>query len=86
MIGVEAMRTVNCVEDLGDEIVTSVSAVLTLKGCLQAHRKNHSLGSRREACNNEERCRSHSSRTGHSVYVCLYVRLPRNKTKPHDTR
>lgn len=48
MIRVEAMRRVNCVEDVGDEIITSVSAVLTLKGCLQAHRKTHSLGSRRK--------------------------------------
>lgn len=73
-------------EDLGDEIITSVSAVLTLKGCLQAHRKNHSLGSRRKGCNNEESSRSCSSRSGHSVYVCLCTRLPRNKIKPHDTR
>lgn len=53
-IRVEAMRRVHCVEDLGSEIITSVSAVLTLKGCLQAHKKNHSLGSWRKGCNNEE--------------------------------
>lgn len=69
VIRVEAMRRVNCVEDVGDEIITSVSAVLTLKGCLQAHRKTHSLGSRRRGCNNEEKYRSRCSSSGHSVYV-----------------
>jgi len=83
---VEAMRRINCVEDLGDEIISSVSALLTLKRCLEAHRKSRSLGSRRKGCNNEERSRSHSSRSGHSVYVCVCMRLPRIKIKPHDTR
>lgn len=67
VIRVEAMRRINCMEDLGDEIITVVSAVLTLKGYPQAHRKNHSSGSRRKGCNNEERPGSCSSRNGHSV-------------------
>lgn len=33
------MRRINCMEDLGDEIITVVSAALTLKGYPQAHRK-----------------------------------------------
>lgn len=36
MIRVEARRRINSVEDLGNEIISSV---LTLKGRLQAHRK-----------------------------------------------
>lgn len=32
MIRVEAMTRINCMDDLGDEIITVVSAVLTLKG------------------------------------------------------
>lgn len=40
MIRVEAMTRINCMDDLGDEIITVVSAVLTLKEYPQAHRKN----------------------------------------------
>lgn len=72
MIRVEAMRRINCMEDLGDEIITVVSTVLTLKGYPQAHRKNHSSGSRRKGCNNKERSKSCSSRNGHSVCVFVY--------------
>lgn len=71
MIRVEAMTRINYMDDLGDEIITVVSAVLTLKGYPQAHRKNHSSSSRRKGCNNEERSRSCSGRNGHSVCLCM---------------